>query len=132
MQSDAITSVQSVPESLAAILSERNDRTKLGLSKYAAEAAERAGESDGDLRLSRNVRDVAAVHAEPRFSSVGVGVLRNGRMSRKPSPLSRPLSRGFGLYDLRVCETRSSRARDFKETMSFSSHHVALAAKRNS
>jgi hypothetical protein len=44
-------------------LSERKDRTKLGLSKYAAEAAEQAGESDGDLRLSRNVRDVAAVHS---------------------------------------------------------------------
>jgi hypothetical protein len=61
MQSDAITPVQSVPQSLAAILGERKHRTKLGLSKYAAEAAERAGESDGDLHLSRNVRDVAAV-----------------------------------------------------------------------
>jgi hypothetical protein len=60
-QSGAITPVQSVAESLAVILSERKDRTKLGLSKYAAEAAERAAESDGDLRLSRNVRDVAAV-----------------------------------------------------------------------
>ena len=63
VQSSAITPVQSVPQSLAAILSERKDRTKLGLSKYAAEAAERAGESDGDLGLSRNVRDVAAVHS---------------------------------------------------------------------
>src|SRR5262249_45159799 len=62
MQSDAITPVQSVPQSLAAILAERKERTKLGLSKYAAEAAERAGESDGDLGLSRKVRDVAAVH----------------------------------------------------------------------
>ena len=44
-----------------AILGQRKYRTKLGLSKYAAEAAERAGESDGDLALSRNVRDVAAV-----------------------------------------------------------------------
>jgi hypothetical protein len=61
-QSDAIKPVQSVPESLAAILSERKERSKLGLSKYAAEAAERAGESDGDLGLSRKVRDVAAVH----------------------------------------------------------------------
>jgi len=61
MQSDAITPVQSVPQSLAAILGERKHRTKLGLSKYAAEAAERAAESDGDLHLSRNVRDVAAV-----------------------------------------------------------------------
>jgi hypothetical protein len=63
VQSDAITPAQSVPESVAVILSERKDRTKLGLSKYAAEAAEQAGESDGDLRLSRNVRDVAAVHS---------------------------------------------------------------------
>jgi hypothetical protein len=63
MQSDAITPVQSVAESLAVILSERKHRTRLGLSKYTAEAAERAGESDGDLALSRNVRDVAAVHS---------------------------------------------------------------------
>ncbi len=60
-QSDAITPVQSVPQSVVAILSERKDRTKLGLSKYAADAAERAAESDGNLALSRNVRDVAAV-----------------------------------------------------------------------
>lgn len=60
-QSNAITPVQSVPQSIASILNERKDRTRLGLSKYAAEAAERAGESDGDLSLSRNVRDVAAV-----------------------------------------------------------------------
>lgn len=66
MQSDAITPVQSVPQSLAAILSERKERTRLGLSRYAAEAAERAGESDGDLGLSRNVRDVAAVHSTLR------------------------------------------------------------------
>jgi hypothetical protein len=51
------------PVNLANVLSERRGRTKLGLSKYAAEAAERAGESDGNLALSRNVRDVAAVHS---------------------------------------------------------------------
>jgi hypothetical protein len=62
MQSDAITPAQSVTQSLVAILSERKERSKLGLSKYAAEAAERAGESIGDLGLSRKVRDVAAVH----------------------------------------------------------------------
>ena len=49
-------------DALATVLSERKERSKLGLSKYAAEAAERAGESDGDLGLSRKVRDVAAVH----------------------------------------------------------------------
>ena len=49
-------------DALAIVLSERKERSKLGLSKYAAEAAERAGESDGDLGLSGKVRDVAAVH----------------------------------------------------------------------
>jgi hypothetical protein len=52
-QSDAITPVQSVPQSLAAILSERKDRTKLDLSKFAAEAAEQAAEASrqaGDCR----------------------------------------------------------------------------------
>lgn len=39
LQSDAITPVQSVPQSIAAILSERKDRTRLGLSRYAVEAA---------------------------------------------------------------------------------------------
>jgi len=60
-RSDAITPVQSVPQSTASILSERKEKTKLGLSKYVTQAAERAGESGGDLTLSRNVRDVAAV-----------------------------------------------------------------------
>ena len=41
VQSDAIRPVQSVPQSLIGILSERKERTKLGLSKFAAEAAER-------------------------------------------------------------------------------------------
>src|SRR5215471_10935642 len=50
-------------DALATVLSARKERSKLGLSKYAAEAAERAGESDGDLGLSRKVRDVAAVHS---------------------------------------------------------------------
>jgi uncharacterized protein YjcR len=45
MQSDAIKKVQSVPQSTAEILSERRERTKLGLSRYAAEAAERAGKA---------------------------------------------------------------------------------------
>jgi hypothetical protein len=55
--------VLSPARALANVLGERKRRTRLGLSKYAAEATERAGESDGDLRLARNVRDVAAVHS---------------------------------------------------------------------
>jgi hypothetical protein len=61
-QSVAITPVQSVPQSLAAILSQRKDRTKLGLSKYAAEAAEEAGEHRDKLGIAGKVKDVAGVH----------------------------------------------------------------------
>jgi hypothetical protein len=62
MQSDAIAPVQSVPQSLAAILSERKERTRLGLSKYAAEAAEAAGEHPDKLLIAGKVKDVASVH----------------------------------------------------------------------
>ena len=62
MQSDAITPVQSVPQSLASILNERKDRTKLGLSKYAAEAAEQAAAHPDKLRIAAKVKDVAGVH----------------------------------------------------------------------
>jgi hypothetical protein len=63
MQSDAITPVQSVPQSITSIRNERKDRTKLGLSKYAAEAAEQAAEHRDKLGIARNVRDVASVHS---------------------------------------------------------------------
>src|SRR5215471_3991435 len=65
MQSDAIApmqSVQSVPQSLAAILAERKARTKLGLSKYTAEAAEEAAEHRDKLGIAGKVKDVAGVH----------------------------------------------------------------------
>jgi hypothetical protein len=68
MQSDAITPlqpvqpVQSVPQSIAAILNERKERTRLGLSKYAAEAAEQAAEHRDKLGIAGKVRDVAGVH----------------------------------------------------------------------
>jgi hypothetical protein len=62
LQSDAITPVHSVPQSLAAILAERKERTKLGLSKYAAEAAEQAAEHRDKLGISAKVKDVASVH----------------------------------------------------------------------
>src|SRR5262249_25526641 len=62
MQSDAITPVQSVPQSLAAILAERKGRTKLGLSKYTAEAAEQAALHPDKLGIAGKVKDVAGVH----------------------------------------------------------------------
>ena len=45
-----------------AILSERKDRTKPGLSKYAAEAAEQAAEHRDKLGIAGKVKDVADVH----------------------------------------------------------------------
>ena len=62
MQSDAITPVQSVPQSLAAILAERRERTKLGLSKYTAEAAEHAANHPDKLGIAGKVKNVAGVH----------------------------------------------------------------------
>jgi hypothetical protein len=54
--------VQSVPQSLAAILSERKERSRLGLSRFAAEAAEQAAEHRDKLSISGKVKDVADVH----------------------------------------------------------------------
>jgi hypothetical protein len=64
-QSDAVavTPVQSVPQSLFAILAERRDRTKLGLSKYIAEASEQAAEHKDKLSIASKVRDVSQVHS---------------------------------------------------------------------
>ncbi len=58
-----VQSVQSVPQSVAAILNERKARTKLGLSKYAAEAAEQAAEHRDKLLIAGKVKDVASVHS---------------------------------------------------------------------
>ena len=63
MQSDAITQVHSVPRSLAAILAERKDRTRLGLSKYVAEAAEHAAAHRDKLSIASKVRDVSQVQS---------------------------------------------------------------------
>src|SRR6516164_73769 len=65
MQSDAITPVQpaqSVPQSLAAILAERKDRTRLGLSRYVAQAAEQAALHPDKPGIAGKVKDVAGVH----------------------------------------------------------------------
>src|SRR5215831_19436644 len=65
VQSDAISpvqSVQSVPQSLAAILAERKERTKLALSRFTAEAAEEAAEHRDKLGIAGKVKDVAGVH----------------------------------------------------------------------
>jgi hypothetical protein len=62
VQSDAITTVQSVPRSITEILAERKERSRLGLSKYTAEAAEQAAGHRDKLEIAGKVRDVAGVH----------------------------------------------------------------------
>ena len=61
-----VTSVSPVALSpahaLANVFSERKHRTKLGLSKYAAEAAEQAAEHRDKLGIAGKVKDVADVH----------------------------------------------------------------------
>jgi hypothetical protein len=47
---------------LANVFSERKHRTKLGLSKYTAEAAEQAAEYRDKLGIAGKVKDVASVH----------------------------------------------------------------------
>ncbi|HSS17009.1 MAG TPA: hypothetical protein VLQ29_08505 [Candidatus Dormibacteraeota bacterium] len=89
-QSDAITPMQSVPQSLAAILSERKERTKLGLSKYTAEAAEQAAVHRDKLGIAGKVKDVADVNKtlwpnQPETNQIlNLGVLIGTTRPRKP------------------------------------------------
>jgi hypothetical protein len=62
VQSDAITPVQSVPESIASILGECRERTKLSLGKFTAEAAEQAAEHRDKLGIAGKVKDAASVY----------------------------------------------------------------------
>jgi hypothetical protein len=81
MQSEAITPMQSVPQSIASILDERKERSKLGLSKFACEAAEQAAEHRDKLSVAGKVKDVASVHStlwpqQPQTNQIlNVGIL---------------------------------------------------------
>jgi hypothetical protein len=80
-QSDAITPVQSVPQLIASILGERKQRTRLGLSKYAAEAAEQAAKHRDKVGVAGKVKNVASVHStlwpeEPQNNQIlNIGIL---------------------------------------------------------
>ena len=51
-----------MPQSLAAIIADRKQRTKLGLSKDAAEAADQAAEDRDKSRIAGEVKNVARIH----------------------------------------------------------------------
>jgi len=72
-----------------ALLSERKDRTKLGLSKYAAEAAEQAAEHRDKLEIARKVKDVASVHSTlwPEKQGAQTHILNLALLTGKVSPL---------------------------------------------
>ena len=90
-QSDAITPMQSVPQSIASILGERKQRTRLGLSKFTAEAAEQAAEHRDKLGIAGKVKDVASVHKtlwpeeNPREPILNLAVL-TGQIQLRDSP----------------------------------------------
>jgi len=64
-------------EAAADIISERKDNSRLHLSKYVEDASRTAANSDGDLKIARHVKDVAAVHSTiwPEEPQQGSGVL---------------------------------------------------------
>jgi hypothetical protein len=48
-------------EAVASMLSERKDKSRLHLSKYVVDASKRAADSNGNLKIARQVRYVAGV-----------------------------------------------------------------------
>jgi len=66
-------------EAVAITLSERKDKTKLHLSRYAVEASEKAANHRQKLKIARQVKDVAAVAGSvwPPEKQEGPGVLVN-------------------------------------------------------
>ena len=59
LQSNAITPA----EAAANVLCERKGKSRLHLSRYVVDASRTAANSDGDLKIARNVKDVAAIHS---------------------------------------------------------------------
>jgi hypothetical protein len=66
-------------EAVAVTLSERKDKTKLHLSRYAVEASEQAANHRQKLKIARQVKDVAAVAESvwPAEKQEGPGLLVN-------------------------------------------------------
>jgi hypothetical protein len=112
---------------IASILRERKDRTKLGLSKYAALAAEEAGEHPNKLSIAGKVKDVASVHTTlwpegPKTNEIlpGSGILigtMNVIDARTGEVASGPDKGKF--IDLETGETVSEQRDEKKERASF-------------
>jgi hypothetical protein len=81
-QNKVATSAIKPSDALANTLNDRKKQSKLGLSKYAADASERAAKSNGDLKIAPRVRDVAAIHQAlwPEKEESGSGVMGGLRL----------------------------------------------------
>lgn len=75
-QGKAISAIKQPSTALTEILAERKDQTKLNLSKYAVEASKDAAEHKDKLKISRQVKDAAAVasHVWPEEKSNDAGL----------------------------------------------------------
>jgi hypothetical protein len=62
-QQTAVQSTIAPAEAVADVINERKDKSRLHLSKYVEDAARAAANSDGDLKIARNVKDVAGIHS---------------------------------------------------------------------
>lgn len=77
--------VQSGADSIANVIAERKHKTRLHLSKYAEEAAEESANSTNKLKISKSVRDVAAIMSNVwpestgtvHIGSLSMGILTN-------------------------------------------------------
>lgn len=77
VQPTAITAINP-SDALANVLADNHKQTKLQLSKYTLDASKKAADSEGDLKLSRQVKDVAgimqAVYPEQHQSNGGIHI----------------------------------------------------------
>jgi hypothetical protein len=84
--------VQSVPQSIAEIFADRKERTRMGLSKFTAEAAEQAAEHKDKLLIAQKVRDVASIGAtlwpaeQNRSNILNVAILTGARVPERSKP----------------------------------------------
>ena len=64
-------------EAAANVLTARKEKSRLHLSKYVEDASRTAANSDGDLNIARQVKDVATVHSTiwPEEPQRGSGVV---------------------------------------------------------
>ena len=111
MQSDAITPMRLVPQSLAAILAERRERSRLVLSKFTAEAAEQAAQHPDKLGIAGKVKDVASVHKTlwpeqvPANQILNMNILTGVTPPRIIPPGEKVMCRSVG----KKCRTRKRR-----------------------